>query len=84
MSNHSGSFMLNNVLRLLDDHYNFFATLNKEETLKFVKKIIQIGISEDCNDSEILDEIGKKLGICYMCMEVAADINEDGICAKCY
>ena len=39
MSNHSGSFMLNSVLRLLDDHYNFFATLNKEETLKFIKKI---------------------------------------------
>ena len=84
MSNHSGSFMLNSVLRLLDDHYNFFATLNKEETLKFIKKIIQIGISEDCNDGEILDEIGKKLGICYSCIEFTADINEDGICAKCY
>lgn len=83
MSNHSGSFMLNKVLRLLDDNYNFFDTLKKEEILKFIKKTIDIGAYADCNNGEILDEIGKKLGICYMCIKFVDNIDEVGICPKC-
>jgi len=82
MSNHSGGYMLNDVLLLLEE-YEFFKHLNKTKLLEFIKKIISIGSDEDCNNGEILDEIGPKLGICYCCLEPAEEF-EDDLCKKCF
>lgn len=84
MSNHSGSYLLNNVLRALDDQeYDFFKGIGKDKTLAFITLVIKIGDYEDCNRGEILDEIGEKLGICYGCLNYAEDIEDNGICPKC-
>lgn len=81
MSNHSGSYMLHRVLVLLD-RMGIAEKMEKEERNEFIKNIIKIGNSEDCNPGEILDEIGEKYGICYGCLEEATDF-EDGLCPTC-
>ena len=81
MSNHSGSHMLNAVLNVLDEN-NVFQFLGKEKTLKFLKSIRNIGLDYDCNDGEVLDEIGEKLKVCYTCWDYS-DFLEDGICNEC-
>jgi len=81
MSNHGGSYMLNAVLELLDEN-DIFKMVGKEKTLELIKDIIQIAHRQDCNDGEILDDIGERLGICYWCMNYSEDF-EDGICRKC-
>jgi hypothetical protein len=79
MSNHEGSFFLNEILTLLEE-YKFFKKLGSVKTLEFINEAIQL--CEDCNNGEILDEIGERLGICYMCVEYAKKL-EDGICSAC-
>ncbi|MEQ8192419.1 MAG: hypothetical protein ABRQ39_30920 [Candidatus Eremiobacterota bacterium] len=81
MSNHDGSYMLNEVLILLEKR-GYFSHMNPVETKKFVNEILSIGNEYDCNDGEILEDIGEKLGICYYCMEYNKDI-EDGLCPSC-
>lgn len=84
MSNHSGSYVLNKVLRVLNDkEYDFFKGIGKDKTLAFITFVIKIGDYEDCNSGEILDEIGQKLGICYDCLNYADDLENGGICRKC-
>ena len=82
MSNHSGNYMLNNVLTILQDDHDFFSKIGKEEAYLFVKKIIKVGNRYDCNSGEILEDIGLKLGVCYGCIK-QADLNEDGYCGDC-
>ncbi len=83
MSNHWGGELLNSALILLVD-YNFYTTLGKENTLKFINEIIVLGMDNDCNAGEILDGIGQHLRICYQCIKYAKKIDkESGICAKC-
>jgi hypothetical protein len=81
MSNHDGSYMLNSVLELLDE-YEFFNTVGKEKTQSFISEVLKLSWDWDCNDGEILENIGEKLGICYLCKQYA-DKLEDGICLKC-
>lgn len=81
MSNHMGSYMLNNVLHLLDEK-NVFQLLGREKTLELLQGINRIGCEYDCNDGEILETIGEKLTVCYICWEYH-DILEEGICHPC-
>lgn len=62
MSNHAGSYMINDILYILDE-YKVFDVLGKQKTLDLLNKIRKVGIENDCNDGEILDEIGEKLKI---------------------
>lgn len=81
MSNHGGSNMSNEVLLLLEE-YGFFKHIGAGRISEFVKSIVDIGNNYDCNNSEILEEIGEKIGICYLCLESAKNF-EHGICKKC-
>ena len=81
MSKHDESNILNEVLLLLED-YNFFKQIGSKKTHDFVKSIVEIGDNYDCNNAEILDEIGERIGICYCCLESAQDF-VNGICKKC-
>ena len=78
MSNHNGSFMLNEVLELLNN-FEIFKILGKEKTLLFIEEICKIGFDNDCNDGEILEGIGEKLNICYSCKEYSECL-EGGLC----
>ena len=82
MSNHSGSYMLNEVLYTAKNS-GIFEAIGKEKARKFVLALIDIGENYDCNNGEILEEIGKELGLCYCCLSEAEDINYGGLCKKC-
>ena len=81
MSNHNGSYMLNEVLELLEEKH-FFEKLTVEEKHDFILQIIKIGDENDCNPGEILEDIGERLGICYYCLEIS-DSFENGLCPSC-
>lgn len=81
MSNHSGSYMLNEVLVLLEKK-GFFAKLEPQVVHAFLSEMVGIGWNYDCNQSEILMNIGERLGVCYYCMRPAQSF-EDGLCPAC-
>jgi hypothetical protein len=81
MSNHSGSYMLNEVLYIVKD-MGIFNTAGKEEFRKFALKLVELGYKYDCNKGEILLNIGKELGVCYCCLKETDDL-EDGLCKEC-
>jgi hypothetical protein len=82
MSNHDGGHMLKEVLEMLDE-LGVFEWLGTEKTEELVSSIIQVGRLHDCNDSEILYEVGRKLGICAYCTHPAKIVYND-ICQLCF
>ena len=82
MSNHSGSYLLNEVLTILEKR-KVFDFLGKEATRDMVLQIVRKAERYDCNSSEILDEIGPRVGLCYYCLTPQSDFVED-VCRKCY
>lgn len=82
MSNHDASYMLNEVLFLLDE-YGFFNRLAQEETIAFANAIAKIGCCHDCNDGEIFNEIGRRLKYCYCCGKFSEELDDYGICKEC-
>jgi len=81
MSNHSGSYMLNEVLRKAKE-MGVLEQIGKEKTIEFTLALVEIGGSYDCNDGEILDGISEELGICYYCMKPSDDLKH-GLCKDC-
>jgi hypothetical protein len=80
MSNHDGSYMLNEVLETLVD-LGIDAKIGKETTLAFVRKVVQIGENHDGNPGEILEGLGQ-FGLCYLCMKTS-DVLRRGLCPPC-
>ncbi|HLK56052.1 MAG TPA: hypothetical protein VKU00_05795 [Chthonomonadaceae bacterium] len=80
MSNHSGSYMLNEVLLLMEQR-GVFTLLELPRTQELVLEMIRISKSYDCNQGEILDEIGERLGICYYCLSPSTDL-DNGVCER--
>ena len=74
MSNHSGSYMLNEVLKKLDKK-SVFALLGKEKTQALVQEIINISHAYDCNSGEILEDMAERVGVCSYCLESADEFN---------
>lgn len=81
MSNHSGSYMLNSMLVMLERE-SFFSQIGPERTTEFVSHVLWLAMGCDGNPGEVLDGIGERLGICYQCLE-SRDALEDGVCASC-
>lgn len=73
--------MLNEVLYIAKD-MGIFEAVGKEKTREFAMKLVKIGRDYDCNDGEVLEDIGEELGICYCCLKETDDI-EDGRCKEC-
>ena len=81
MSDHSASYLLNEVLRLLEQR-GIFELLGKRQTQELVLEILRLSERYDCNPGEILDEIGQRLGICSYCLTPQPDLI-DGKCGAC-
>lgn len=82
MSNHSGSYMLNEILNLLKKE-QVFTFLDKTKTQSIIQEMIQIAIWKyDCNSGEILDGLTDEFEICYCCLETSQNL-ENGICESC-
>jgi len=82
MSNHGGSYLLNQVLKMMDN-YHMLEKLDSGHRQKLIKDIVKMAYHEyDCNAGEILEGIGKRYQICYMCLS-QKDLGDDEICADC-
>ncbi len=81
MSNHWGSHLLNAILKLMEAR-GIFEQIGREATPQLVFDILKIANRNDCNPGEILDEIGGRIGICYICLKVKSEFKED-ICLEC-
>jgi hypothetical protein len=73
--------MLNEVIEIAKN-MGILEAIGKEKTHKFIEEIVNIGSQYDCNNGEILENIGEEFGICYACLEETEDM-EYGICKKC-
>ncbi len=84
MSNHSGSYMLNEVIEKLND-YEVFQQLGKEKSQQLVIEIVRLASRQyDCNSGEILDGHAELLHICYQCVRAAEILDEEGVCPDCH
>ncbi len=83
MSNHSGSYMLNDVLRKLDE-FGTFKLLGEDKTTEFIRWLCKYTYQEyDTNPGEILYGLGEKFKVCYMCLQKKDDVDKDSICSEC-
>lgn len=83
MSNHSGSYMLNSILTMLDEEYNFLKDKTPKEVSNIFNKFDEIGSLYDTNTGEILEDIGAKYNICYVCLLPVKTLDDNGICPYC-
>jgi len=82
MSNHQGSYMLNEVLRLLESN-RVFSLVGKKRTHALLAGIVKLAeVEYDCNPTEIMEEIGERLGMCGYCMKPASEFS-NGFCRAC-
>lgn len=81
MSNHSGSYMLNGVLKTAKE-MGILETIGEDKSLEFARKLVELGRGYDCNTGEILEDIGEDLSLCYYCLEKSKDL-EYGLCENC-
>lgn len=82
MSNHTGGYLLNYAFHRLVEN-GFVDRFGKPKAQEIVLDVIQFATKKyDCNEAEILNELGEKLGICYYCLQPVTEIKDD-ICLKC-
>lgn len=82
MSNHWGSYMLNDALEALDN-LSVLKQVGREKTQQIIAKFLRISDENDGNRSEVLVDIGERLHICYSCAKYS-DRLEDGLCPECW
>jgi hypothetical protein len=81
MSNHSGSYLLNEIIALLDRE-QVFQLLGQENGQRLITDIVVLATKKyDCNAGEILEGY-EAFGICYSCLSPNDDL-QDGLCPKC-
>jgi len=82
MSNHSGSYMLNQVLCTAKD-MGIFEAIGKEKSHQFVLEVTKFGRHYDCNNGEILEDIAREAGICCCCLKETYELDYSGLCKDC-
>jgi hypothetical protein len=73
--------MLNGVLEMLEQR-GVFTQMGPEAARQFVLEVLALSCHYDCNQGEILDGIGARLGICEGCLGESSDL-VGGFCASC-
>lgn len=81
MSNHSGSYMINDILKIMLE-LKMFENISQEDKKVFFEKIWEIVYKNDCNVGEVLECIGKQIGVCYYCHGFKSFFEED-MCVEC-
>lgn len=82
MSNHRGSYMLQEVLSMLDREH-VFEMLGTERTQRLVLDIVKLATKRyDCNEGEILEGLGPRLCICTYCLS-PGKVSPKGYCSPC-
>lgn len=82
MSNHTGSYLLNEVFSILIRE-KLFEPLDREATQKIVLEIVNIARQKyDCNYGEILEDHAQTLSVCLYCLK-PTDKLKHGLCRTC-
>ncbi|GAB3358698.1 hypothetical protein GCM10027566_23660 [Arachidicoccus ginsenosidivorans] len=81
MSNHTGSYMLNEVIKSLKE-IGIFNKLTRTDSRALLKAVFGVGYQYDCNPGEILEDIAEEFDVCYSCLTFDVPLR-DGICQKC-
>lgn len=81
MSNHSGSYMLSKVLLLMEER-GIFAKIGRKAAQQLMLDIVKLSDRYDCNENEILEDIGERFKICWDCRAVKP-VLIDGMCLEC-
>jgi hypothetical protein len=82
MSDHTGSYMLNDMIQMLDDE-QVLETIGLPKTQQVITKLVRIATRKyDCNSGEILEGHTDRLHLCYCCLAIATDL-ESGLCQSC-
>ena len=81
MSNHSGSYLLNSMLVMLERE-SYFSEIGLHKTQRFVAHVVGLARDYDGNPGEVLAGIGERLGICYQCNKHRDELDH-GRCASC-
>jgi hypothetical protein len=77
MSNHSGSRMLNDVIKMLD-RQQIFSAMDKDTAQKLIKDIVQMAsLQYDCNRGEILAGHSQKFNLCYCCLADTCNLKDE-------
>jgi|UPI0004264122 hypothetical protein len=75
--------MLNDVLRKIKD-MGIFEIIGEEKAREFVLEVTtKIGRRYDCNNGEILEDVGRELGICCCCLAETNNLDFLGLCKNC-
>ena len=74
--------MLNEVLYTAKN-MGIFEVIGKEKAREFAMELTKIGSHYDCNNGEILESIGREVGICYCCLEETYELDYSGLCKAC-
>ncbi len=83
MSNHTGSYILNEILREVIG-LDMLAALSDQQVERLIRKIWELCWKYDCNWGEIIDEsLAGHLGVCRSCGDRGMELNKDGYCAEC-
>jgi hypothetical protein len=82
MSNHAGSYMLNEVITILDRH-QAFAGMDETALRAVMREIVEMAKNEyDCNQGEILEGVAQQFHLCYYCL-ADNDNPADELCPTC-
>jgi hypothetical protein len=82
MADHSGGYMLNEVIGLLERE-QIFEFLGKERSSQLLLEITRLAERRyDCRSYDILEGHTDKLAFCYLCLTLTDDLI-DGRCKEC-
>jgi hypothetical protein len=82
MANHGGSYMLREILDLLERE-KVFEFLGKEKTHHFLQTVVRRSIyGYDCVAREILNGFSSRFGLCEACYQAHDDL-KGGLCPGC-
>ncbi len=80
MSNHSGSYLLNELLAEAVD-LGLLDPISDQQRERLTKKLWSLCREYDCNWGEIIDiPLSEKLGVCRYCGELSTELDENGYC----
>jgi hypothetical protein len=82
MSNHSGSYMLNDIIQMLNDE-EVLNTIGLQKSQQVITQIVKIASRDyDCNPGEILEGHTDYLNLCYCCLSITTNL-DNGLCHSC-
>jgi hypothetical protein len=82
MSNHTGSYLLNDILSKTL-HMGILKIKTKEENIELLKFIKKIADGGDCNIGEIYDGLYEVLNVCLCCGDYNKNLSDQGYCKDC-